>query len=754
MQKNLPILQSAIAVAQSRFSELANTIVSEADSLIVEDLAVRGGRPLLAAHEFLRVDSAAFVHQLESLYCDYLNRARQTMYTDLRADLRSMSAEHLSLIDDETMNNQIEVDRLVQRLRDADSQALGRLNIMISQLNDEPEVRERENPFRPYLLARTLHDVLKVQVKDDAMRDILFEHVASAMVEALPAYYQAIRTVFEAAGIRAKLIARPSMMSAAQRDHLARQAMQKWQPAAAFPAGGSSLPSQFTGQQPAQTTSGAQGFPELLRQMFNLPKLSSTGRQVLPDQPAAAKPEFSLSPASESLIQKLHQFQQRAAQHELVEQTDDGRQNDLFSLRETLEEEISGPEQVTMEVVALLFEFILRDELIPEAAREKIARLQIPFLRAAMQSPDMLQQPDHPARLLLDRMGVLAAGLTPESPDDDQIQSEMARVTDKLLSGYDSDPEIFADCNRELEQFAVQSVPVATPNSEVQQALDEAETVSVLMTNISTMLETALRPMKLDVRLSEFILQTWARVLAHAAYAHIEKNEVGAIAATQLELIPGLIWSTQMRQTTEERAALMRFLPGLVTSLRKNLQATPLSEQEYQQALDQLLNLHADVLRPAKTGGDQPLLSVRQIDEQLSKLVIDTTMANVIAAETEVMNNGIVKAALAKRKLSADIFLDQQGLPPFSSEVQRVAQIKLSAQIDYTNNGSGVTAQLINTSRQLSLFAFSPLQTSSFLIFSCGALIKMMREGRLKIIETASLFERAVDSLMNEVDGS
>lgn len=139
----------------------------------------------------------------------------QTMYTDLRIDLENLSAGNLSLIDDETVSRQIEVDRLVQRLRDDEN--LKRLNLIIAQLHGDQQVRERENPFRPYLMARSMHQLLKEMVTDEGAGKMLFGLFSTALANNLPAYYADIREVFESSGFRAQLLARPSRLVRHQR---------------------------------------------------------------------------------------------------------------------------------------------------------------------------------------------------------------------------------------------------------------------------------------------------------------------------------------------------------------------------------------------------------------------------------------------------------------------------------------------------------------------------------------------------------
>ncbi|MCA1481831.1 hypothetical protein, partial [Bradyrhizobium sp. NBAIM08] len=72
--------------------------------------------------------------------------------------------------------------------------SLGRINLIIAQMHDEVEVRERENPFRPYLLARALHEGLRVIARDETTQKLLFDTMSLAMASQVPGFYSSSST--------------------------------------------------------------------------------------------------------------------------------------------------------------------------------------------------------------------------------------------------------------------------------------------------------------------------------------------------------------------------------------------------------------------------------------------------------------------------------------------------------------------------------------------------------------------------------
>mgnify|MGYP001951990192 FL=1 len=202
-----PVIQLAKERALFRFSTLAERMLQAASISLAKQTPMAGSANeqqwIFAAREFLSTHGAEFLKRLNISYVGYIERGMQTMYRDLRQNLQDVSADTLMLMDDDTVTKQIEVERRVLRLRDADQQSLGRLNLMIAQLHDEHDVRERENPFRPYLMARALYDVLCEMNSNSNVCAMLFDHLSGALAEQLPEYFSAIRDVFESNGVHA-----------------------------------------------------------------------------------------------------------------------------------------------------------------------------------------------------------------------------------------------------------------------------------------------------------------------------------------------------------------------------------------------------------------------------------------------------------------------------------------------------------------------------------------------------------------------
>jgi len=104
-------------------------------------------------------------------------------------------------------------------------------------------------------------------------------------------------------------------------------------------------------------------------------------------------------------------------------------------------------EQMTIDVVAMLFEFILRDDQVPAEVRAQLGRLQFLVLKIALKDPSLLTEKGHPVRMLVNRIGSISLGLKQLDPSGAHITNEICRIVDVLLKDDGQNPSLFSKIN-------------------------------------------------------------------------------------------------------------------------------------------------------------------------------------------------------------------------------------------------------------------------------------------------------------------
>ena len=91
-------------------------------------------------------------------------------------------------------------------------------------------------------------------------------------------------------------------------------------------------------------------------------------------------------------------------------------------------------EQMTIDIVSMLFEFILRDTQVPAEVRAQLGRLQFLVLKIALRDESLLTTKAHPARMLVNRIGSISLGLKQVDPSGIAVTEEICRIVEAILA--------------------------------------------------------------------------------------------------------------------------------------------------------------------------------------------------------------------------------------------------------------------------------------------------------------------------------
>lgn len=716
---------------------------------------------LTALRHFLRQDGNVFLRRIDTLFRGYLDRAMQTMYIDMRPDMLKLSADELSLVDDEAVHHQIEVGRLVQRMREADEEGIGRLNVIISNIHGRHDAKERENPFRPYLLARALYEAVRETVNDEGKARLLFEQMSNALLPHLPAYYGAIRQVFEDSGMHGKFVAQQSRAAHFQRyfgapaaepgtysSHLGSRVVPELQHMM------ETLQLGFAAQ--AGAGAGERSVHDFIRAMLDSSRASAPPGMNGPRNGLAADADngTKAAGASGALAAQLAGYQKKIAQGEVLDAARADERNQLFAVRERMNlDKAPLNDRMTLEVVAMLFEFILEDEQMPAPLRMQIGRLQIPVLRAAVLDARLLHDENHPARRLLNRMASAAVASDPVSADGQRLAAQIGRTVDKVLQEFDGDASVFGSSLAEFEDFLAQHLRRDHAQTAAAiEAVETAEKLGILLNNVTAELCDLLLPLNADKRISDFIIRVWPQVLVRAAWQDADKKLAPDAADSAFrvyrDVLPDFMWSIQEKQGAQEKSALIRLLPDLVKRLTQAFKLIQLPEDESRQVMDQLVEMHTQVLRGAQFNAALEQPTRDRLRQDFARLAIHWERVSWAPDTPPQPRGDLIEEVMSHYGVAAGLNLGIKTIAATAADREFLAQTYLlGTRVEIRAGDTNQAAQLVWVSTHRSLYLFRQ-ESGELALYTSAALLEALRDGAIFPVEYAPVFERAVESLL------
>lgn len=255
---------------------------------------------------------------------------------------------------------------------------------------------------------------------------------------------------------------------------------------------------------------------------------------------------------------------------------------------------------MTLDIVAMLFDYILDDRRIPDAMKALIGRLQIPVLKVAMLDKTFFSQKSHPARKLLDRLAEVSIGWNEGEGHQGGLYKKVDDLIQRVLNDFNDDVGIFAELMQDLEQYLVaekkRTDELTGFSARIVHHREQQEIARIMAhEEIRRRIHTPMLP---EV-IGSFLIGCWEAVLA-AGYA--QAGEEGSPWNQSLETMDKLIWSVAPKRVAEDRKQLVSLLPGLLKRLQDGMTQVSLPDAERDQFFARLVKCHADAIKSGLDG--------------------------------------------------------------------------------------------------------------------------------------------------------
>ncbi|KPP98139.1 DUF1631 domain-containing protein [Marinobacter sp. HL-58] len=424
----------------------------------------------------------------------------------------------------------------------------------------------------------------------------------------------------------------------------------------------------------------------------------------LPQQPPGEQVSGNLSSGKPVMVDLYEVVQQLLVQ---AGTTSDGKKPALNEMDEDL-----------INLVSMLFEFILDDYNLSAPVQVLISRLQIPILKVVIKDKTFFSKATHPARRLLNSLARAGIGWS-ESDEKtrDKLYEQIHSVVARILNEFDGDVTLFETLGEEFEQFLARE---NRKSSLVEQRTRESERGRIksqkAQETVDQLLQKKLARYKLQEPVRNILLNGWSRVM-FLAYL---RDDVEHRWLQTVRVVDDLIWCLHPHQDDEERDQWVRVVPGLLKSLRAGLE-----EVSYNSS---------------------------KLDEMMSDLKHELTEAFRANALAEAMED------TPEPETDDDDAAGHQTAIQRQQELEDAAIAEYVAQIDAIEIGNWVEFNLVNGAsfrcklsaiiEEADCFVFVNRMGLKVIEKSRTDLAHEMRRGRLTVLEQGALIDRALDAVV------
>jgi hypothetical protein len=402
----------------------------------------------------------------------------------------------------------------------------------------------------------------------------------------------------------------------------------------------------------------------------------------------------------------------------------------IGALRGERPSNVTNMDEDTIDLVGMLFEFILEDRNLPAIMQVMLARLQIPYLKAAILDRKMFAHRQHPARRLLDCLAEQAKGWSEESDRDQRLHDKVKSIVDQLLHEFDDDMSIFDRLLTDLQQFQdINKRRSEVAEQRVAESTRGREKLEQARRRAAREILDRIGKHKLPPLLHGVLARAWAN---HLVLTLLREGEDSPFFKSALRFIDEFIASARMPNDAAGQQALRKMLPGIERTLRLGLANVAFQEQDIERLLAQLHAYYRQQLGEAEASDE-----VVTVEEDAAMLAIPDSIQPIIENE---------------RSAEAEMQEDVAEVPLDSPEWHQVLALQPGTWLEFCLADEVITrAKLSWISPMSGRYLFVNRRGLKVADYSPGELTELMTDGQARVLAANALFDRAMTAIVDKL---
>ncbi len=501
-----------------------------------------------------------------------------------------LSLENLSLVEDNDLEESLAITNLVMKIRNHYGQAIHAIEQRLGAIAPDQRIDDDNNPLGPKAICQAFSDATRDLETDLKIKLIIYKLFDRQLCQEIGELFDAVNDEFIRAGVLPTI----------------KATIRRTPGSSALPAGTDAATDTDVPAFSGGTAEGGDGdLLTALQQLLAQRRAAAPGMGTLAGGAPAPAPV-----ATPDVLSALTALQQQPATLPAgVGDLPPGEQirmamGSQLGMAEGQAVALQGADNDMIDVVAMMFEYILDDPNLPDAARALIGRLQIPMIKVAILDKGFLASRAHPARKLLNGLAEAGLGLDDEPADDNRLLETMTAIVERVLEDFTDDMALFDELLAELEAFQERRrAEEEARQAETRRELEMREQEELARSWVRETLKEALAGKELPKEVLKIIMGPWHAVMTHT---YLEQGEESALWKNQRRFIDVLVWSVQPKQLKVDRERLGGIIRHLTASLREGLQSIDYPEEKIDRIFAALEPYHHASLHGLEVADDRP----------------------------------------------------------------------------------------------------------------------------------------------------
>lgn len=506
---------------------------------------------------------------------------------------KEIDYDAMALIESDTLEEELAISNMVAKGENISVRELYAIEQRFSRLRNGAPVESKNNPLSPDKICRAFQASLSVLNVDISIKIVIYKIFEQEVISHIDEVYAGVNELMREAGIIPKLKAkiRRSKVTATTSGRYKKDGSE-----------GSGAEAARIAELSEDTGEATLELFDTLRQLLSgAPQKSSSDAVFVPNMPRAD---------TSQVIEALSALQYNNAVAESYDrQLDDIgyadlKSNLLLQVRKTAgNESIGAVKQIdhdTIDMISMLFEFILGDAKIPDAMKVLLSQLQIPIIKVAILDKNFFGNRSHPARRLLNGLAHAVVGWSDDrGRDKNSLYGKVESIVRRVLADFSEEIQVFADLADELDSFLQKEHRgAAAAEKRVSQIASGKEQLGVAKRRVNMEIDRRLKAVKeMPLAVVNLLNDGWRDVLTLHFLRHGAKSKKWQNA---LDVMDRLVGTVEFKQDVKERERMLREIPELLGDMQKEMTDIQCDQHMMGRLFKELKQVHVACLQGKK----------------------------------------------------------------------------------------------------------------------------------------------------------
>ncbi len=270
--------------------------------------------------------------------------------------------------------------------------------------------------------------------------------------------------------------------------------------------------------------------------------------------------------------------------------------------------ELGRVDEDAINLVSMLFQFVLDDDNIAPPIKALLSRLQFPMAKVALMDKRFFGEGGHPARKLLNAMAQAGIGWEPAaSAERDFLYRKIKQTVETVLARFEDDIGVFQEALTDFASFVDnerrRAGIVEQRTLEAEQGKARAE---LARRSVASTIARCTEHKSIPGVIAELLEHAWSKAMF---LIYVREGDSSEAWKSSVRILEELVWSVQPKHGESERQRLAKLMPALAKDIRDGLSRVGFSHFALNHFFEQLSGIHQCLLERAPALDDAPPLA-------------------------------------------------------------------------------------------------------------------------------------------------